>query len=241
MKVIYILPLAILSLLIGLLTGLVRMGWAMPVAKAAGQHGALMVGSFLGTLILLERAVVFRNRWALVAPLLNGLSLPAFWLGYPGVGQGLLLAGGLCMTAMTYWFLAQYKHSYYYLLVGGSVCLVVGNILLLRTGFYPMAVPWWMAFLLLTIVGERLELSRFLPVTPGQRASLWGAVALFLVGVAQPFHGFGQTLAGAGMLGVAAWLFRFDMARRMYQKLGQPGYSGTVLRALALIGPGPWA
>lgn len=224
-----ILPLAILSLLTGLLTGLLRIGWAIPMTAGAGQHGALMVGSFLGALIALERAVVFKNRRTLLIPALNGLSLPAFLLGMPQWGHALLLAGGLGLCGMTYLFLSRYKFSYYYLLFGGSVCLQIGHILLLKTGFYPLAVPWWMAFLLLTIVGERLEINRFLPLKQSQRNLLWVAVGLYLVGVAQPFHGFGQSLAGAGMVGVALWLVRYDMAFKAVRKAGQPRFSGSLL------------
>ncbi|GAB4030238.1 hypothetical protein [Spirosoma gilvum] len=225
----YILPLAGLSLLLGLVTGLLRLGWSIPMTESAGQHGALIVGSFLGTLILLERAVVFPQRWALLAPLLNGLSLPAFVAGYPTVAQGLLFIGSLGMVGMTYLFLLRHRHSYYYLLVGGSMCLAIGNLLLLKTGFYPLAVPWWIAFLLLTIVAERLELSRFLPVRLWRRGLLWLAVSIFLTGIAQPFHGNGQQWMGAGMIMLAFWLYRFDMAAKSVRKPGQARYSGAQL------------
>lgn len=224
-----LLPLAILSLLLGILTGLVRLGWSIPVTEVAGQHGALMVGSFLGTLIALERAVMVKTRWALLAPALNALSLPAFLLGQPMLAQGLLLAGSLGMVAMTYWFMTRYSEGYHYLLFGGSVCLTVGHIFLLRSQFYPVAVPWWIAFLLLTITAERLELSRFLPLRIWQRNALWVATAVFLAGITQPFHGLGQVLTGLGMLGIAGWLLRFDMAFKSVRKAGQPRYSGTLL------------
>jgi hypothetical protein len=224
-----LLPLAMLSLVLGILTGLVRLGWGISVSETAGQHGALMVGSFLGTVILLERAVVFKNRWALLAPALNGLSLPAFVLGWPAGGLWLLIGGSIGMALMTYLFLIRYRHNYYYVLFGGSICLVIGHGLALKTGFYPFAVPWWIAFLLLTIVAERLELSRFLPVKPGQRLLLWGAIGVFLIGVLKPFHGPGQGLTGVGMMAVAVWLLRFDMAVKSIRKAGQPRYSGTML------------
>lgn len=227
--VVVLLPLAMLSLLLAILTGLVRLGWNISLSETAAQHGALMVGSFLGTVILLERAVVFPTRWALLAPALNGLSLPAFWLGWPVAGLSLLILGSAGMTLMTYLFLVRYRHSYYYLLFGGSVCLVVGHVLVLRTGFYALAVPWWIAFLLLTIVAERLELSRFLPIKAWQRLLLWVAIGVCMAGVMAPFHGTGQGLTGIGMMAVAAWLLRFDMAVKSLRKAGQPRYSGTML------------
>ncbi|WP_240625657.1 hypothetical protein [Spirosoma pollinicola] len=66
-----LLPFTRLSLVLAILTGLVRLGWGTSIFETAGQHGALMLGSFLGTVILLERAVVFRNGRALLAPALN--------------------------------------------------------------------------------------------------------------------------------------------------------------------------
>ncbi|GAB3558953.1 hypothetical protein GCM10027577_50880 [Spirosoma fluminis] len=223
------LPIAIASLLLGIFSGLGRLGWNVPLTEALGQHGALMIGSFLATLILLERAVVFKTRWALVGPALNGLSLPAYWLNQPALGHALLVAGSLSMALMTYLFLIRHRHSYYYVLFGGSVCLVVGHILLLNTGFYPLAAPWWIAFLLLTIVAERLELSRFLPVTIWQLTLLWLALALFVVSLFLPFHGFGGSIAGVSLLLIATWLLRYDMAFKSIRKPGQPRYSGIAL------------
>ncbi len=52
----------------------IRIGWNFPVSQSAGQHGALMVGSFLTTVILLERAITFKNRNVLLLPFINGLS-----------------------------------------------------------------------------------------------------------------------------------------------------------------------
>jgi hypothetical protein len=224
-----ILPVAIASLLLGIFTGLGRLGWDFALTEVIGQHGALMIGSFLATLILLERAVVFKTRWALLAPALNGLSLPMYWLNVPELGNLLLVVGSLSMALMTYLFLVRHRHSYYYVLFGGSLCLVIGNILLLKTGFYPLAAPWWIAFLLLTIVAERLELSRFLPITAWQLSILWAALALFVASLIQPFHGSGQSISGLGLLLIAAWLLRFDMAFKSIRKAGQPRYSGIAL------------
>lgn len=65
-----------LSLIAGIWAGLVRLGWRLPVPSVAAMsdHGALMIGGFLGTLISLERAVALARGWAYAAPLLTGLS-----------------------------------------------------------------------------------------------------------------------------------------------------------------------
>ncbi len=80
----------------------------------------------------------------------------------------LILASiGLCSIYITY-LLKQYDLTLLLMLMG-SLCWLIGNVLLLTKNFYPFAVPWWMAFLLFTIVPERLELSKFLPVTNGNK------------------------------------------------------------------------
>lgn len=65
----FILPLALLSMLIGVYAGWLRLGWDFVIFEpaAAAQHGALMVGSFLGTLIAAERVSVLKNKgwWAI--------------------------------------------------------------------------------------------------------------------------------------------------------------------------------
>ena len=53
----------IIALFAALWAALVRVGWQMPVLPTpiAGQHGALMISAFLGTLISLERAVALHR------------------------------------------------------------------------------------------------------------------------------------------------------------------------------------
>ena len=62
------------SLLSGLLSGLVWLGWELPVPHAdlVLLHGPLMVGGFLGTVIALERASAMRV--SVVARICDGSS-----------------------------------------------------------------------------------------------------------------------------------------------------------------------
>jgi hypothetical protein len=59
----------------------------------------------------------------------------------------------------------------------------MGNWLLIKSQFYPVAVSWWMGFLLLTIVAERLELSRFLKITTLQNNLLLAALSVAFAGL----------------------------------------------------------
>lgn len=54
-KAVLVLPFILLSLLLAIWSGWIRIGWPLPVTNAAAQHGALMVGSFLASLIFFRK------------------------------------------------------------------------------------------------------------------------------------------------------------------------------------------
>src|SRR5574341_474507 len=88
----------ILALFAAMWAALVRVGWKLPTLPTpiAGQHGALMISAFLGTLISLERAVALHKKWAYLAPILSALGGLALLLGLPPeVGRGLIALGSL--------------------------------------------------------------------------------------------------------------------------------------------------
>ena len=59
--------LGMISLIIGLWTGLSRFGWDLPELRTGllEFHGPLMICGFLGTVIALERAVALLKSWNL--------------------------------------------------------------------------------------------------------------------------------------------------------------------------------
>src|SRR5690606_33601343 len=105
----------------------------------------------------------------------------------------------------------------------GGAAWVGGN-LLWATG-RPLAVAalWWMAFLVLTIAGERLELSRMLRLSRSAHLLFVGATALLIAAIiVAPFlYTAGTVLAGVALIGLALWLLRYDIARRRVRAGGQ--------------------
>jgi hypothetical protein len=99
----------------------------------------------------------------------------------------------------------------------------------LNTHFYPSAVPWWIAFLLLTIVAERLELSRFLAPGKRKRNVLLTVLTLLLISLFLPFHSWGFLLFPIALIGTAIWLLRYDMAWHSVNIKGQHRYSALLL------------
>jgi hypothetical protein len=227
--IIFILPFIALAAITGIITGWTRLGWNIPLGVIAGKHGAVMVGSFLGTLICLERAVIIKNKWILFIPLVSGSSIFFFYNDWDQTALSLLTIASFGQVAIIYSMVVKHKDFFLKILLLGAFCWLIGNLLLLIHGAYPIAVPWWIGFLLLTITAERLELSRFLPVTNFQRGILVFSLALFVIGCIIPFHIYGRYLAGAGIISIGIWLLKYDMAKKAIKKEGLHRFSGLLL------------
>lgn len=231
-KHLFILPLVLISLLTGIFSGWFRIGWNLPLTLPSGEHGALMVGSFLGTLICLERSVSFPNKIALLVPAVNATSIIFFMFNMPKTAYLFLIFGGAGLTGIYYLVYVKHKGIHLLIMMAGAMCYLIGSAVLYNTSFYPSVVMWWIAFLFLTITGERLELSRFtlLKNSAAKQSVLIVLISLFLISIFLPFHSAaGSTLSAVSMIGSAAWLFKYDMARHSLKRPGQSFYSGLLL------------
>lgn len=244
-----IMALAGISLLAALWAGLVRMGWQWPASGVlpAGQHAAFMVSGFLGTLISLERAVALRQnlrdsreaavrprydtRLFYVAPALAGAGSLALLIGLPAVvGRGAISLGSVGLALLFALIYRLQPNAANGTMAGGAVSWLVGNLLWLGGLPVNRAVPWWAAFLVLTIVGERLELARVMFWGKGARQLYIGAVGVFVAGLlatltpllGAPIDAFyvAVRVCGVGLVLMALWLARYDIARRTIRKTG---------------------
>jgi hypothetical protein len=233
-----VLPLGAVSLLAGLAAGLARLGWGLPepIAGLAGVHGPLMVCGFFGTVIAFERAVALRSAWTQVAPMLLGLGGILLLTGGPA--PELLFAGSLLYLAAALVLLARHRQPHLATMAVGAMCWAAGNLLWLLGRNIPDVVPWWAAFLVLTIAGERLELSRLLQPPPFARVLFGVAVAVLLAGLAAT----SWRVFGAGLVLLVVWLLRYDIARRTVRMAGLPRFTAVCLLSgyvwLALAGAG---
>jgi hypothetical protein len=222
--------LAVINLIIGLVAGLSRIGWQIDVSAVAVHHGAVMVGGFLAALISLEKAIPLKKNWLFIVPVLCALTPVMAISGYHDVGLGFMLTGSVGLLCIQSWYLIRFpRDRSMFLMVLGACSLVTGNSMLIHSSFYPSAFPWWMGFILFTIVGERLELSKFLPVPTSRKNILVLILAVFIVGLLIPFHGIGKLLSGAALISVALWLLRYDVIRVGMRSSGLSKYSATAL------------
>ncbi|MFO7257825.1 MAG: hypothetical protein DIU61_009030 [Bacteroidota bacterium] len=220
---------AFINLVAGVLAGFGRLGLSFPLSHAVIHHGAIMVGGFLGTLISLEKVIPLKRKALLIIPVVSALSIIPFSSDMLPVGAGLLLAASAGLAGVYLTYLSRQRALHLYVMFGGAICWVIGNGVLFHGRFFPAAFPWWMGFLLFTIVGERLELSKFLPVSSRARAILFAFMALVVAGLIVPFHEYGSYIAGVGMAGIAVWLMRFDMVGISIRKEGLTRFIGYAL------------
>lgn len=213
------------SLAFGIGGGLVRLGWNFPLSSAHSPalHGPLMVCGFLGTVISLERAVAIGRRWAYAAPCSAALGGLAFITGQHWlVGAALVTIASILLGIASTHILLRQRAMHTMTLLLGSLTWLIGNILWIAGFGIERIAPWWMGFLVLTIAGERLELSRFLPPSPNSRQVFIAIIALFLTGaIAATFSGtWDVQILSAALAALALWLLRQDVARRTIHQEG---------------------
>jgi hypothetical protein len=210
-----LLVLGFVALFVGMGAGLVRLGWLMPsVAQSAtGLHGPLMICGFFGVVIALERAVALARLWAYLGPLAAGMGTGVALAGATTLAPWFYVAGSLVLLAATVHIFWRQRALFTFTLVLGAVAWTAGCVLWASGTLLYAVVPWWLAFLVLTIAGERLELSRLRPPSATATrvfAALLLAVAVGLAGAATRW---GLPLFAAALLGLALWLVKQDIAR----------------------------
>lgn len=232
-----LLALGFVALFAGILAGLARLA-PLQLSQAAGlavDHGPLMVCGFLGTVIGLERAVALGRLWPFAGPLftaLGGLSL-IVGLGAYLPAPELIALGSLVLVAASIALYRIRAATDVAVMALGAAAWLAGNLFWLAGAAMPAVVPFWAGFLVLTIAGERLELSRLMPPTPLGRRLFVAVVAALVAGIAlgPVAEAAGAALFAAALFALAAWLVRYDIARRTVRMDGLPRFIAVCLLA----------
>ncbi|MFO7533488.1 MAG: hypothetical protein R6W93_13590 [Candidatus Limnocylindrales bacterium] len=230
------------AMIIGLLTGLARIGYTMPaiVTERVALHGPILAAGVLGTLIALERAVAISAvsgrglTAAYLAPLSSGLGTVLLLVVGATVPAQLLLALGAAGLLVVNLAMVRRQPSLDVAVMAvGAVFLLVANAAWLAGRPIPLLVHWWIAFLVLTIVGERLELARVRRLGRGAATAFGIAVAVYIGAmVLIAFDAdLGIRLSGVAMLALAGWLLRYDIAWMTIHRPGLPRFVAICLLA----------
>ncbi len=229
-RLVFLAP-GLLALVFGLWAGLGRLGWtgtASPGLVAA--HGPLMVVGFLYTVISVERAVALGRWWAWVGPALCvvGAGLVA---GGIAAGAALAAMGSIALVGVFTALTRQEPTLHMGIMCAGAGCGAIGTTIWAAGATVPMAVPWWEAFIVLTIVGERLELGRVQRLPGAARYALVALVGIALLALPATHRVDDAAVRGLGCvwIGIAVWLGRHDIARRTIRTPGLPRFVATAL------------
>lgn len=231
-----ILPAGI-ALLAGLDAALILLDLPAPVrlSRLPEIHGVLLVLGFVGTLVTLERAVALRRPLGYAAPALLGAGALALLSPAPlTVGRTLFALGTAGLVALYVPLWRRQRDDAVLVQALGAVLATGGALLWLGDTPVPVLLPWLVGFVVLTIVGERLELARL------AFASTW-PVLLLSSGLATTvvatllWPSVGHPVLGLMLLVLVAVLASQDVARRTVRSTGLPRYM-----ALAMLGGYLW-
>lgn len=231
-----LLVVALAAALTAVLAGLARLGIVLAWGPAfATAHGPLFVVGVFGTVIALERAVALDAAWGYVAPV-AGAACAGLLLTHTGGAPWLALVSALAMVAVDAALVRRQAALHTWLMLGGAVVLAAGGVAWAVGRPVFLVAPAWLAFFVLTISAERLELSRLAPTPRWAKAThatmslALGVAALLALEWPPAVRALGATLVGLG-----AWQLRFDLARRTLRQPGLPRFA-----ALGVLGGAMW-
>ncbi|HWS57352.1 MAG TPA: hypothetical protein VN257_02345 [Actinotalea sp.] len=208
----------------GLDAALLRLGALAPVGSEplAAAHGVLMVYGFLGTAIMLERAVALRSgggpgdAWGYAAPAASAVGTVALLAQVVGLGSGGRFLPGAAWVIATGLLVAVYgavwrRQPSFAVLVQalGALAGLGGAALWVRGLEAASIVPWWATMLVLTIVGERLELARLGFLVHGTEARVLAESCAVLIALVATLV---DPAVGYPLLGLALGVLVVDVA-----------------------------
>ena len=238
----------VVAFVVGLWTGFARLG--VGLTGAAPQfvefHGALMICGFFGTLISVERAVAFNRPFAYLIPVCAATGVFALLAKATTFAGAAFLMASLGLAAASLSNMGRLRSA---LLAGipsiAALSWGLGTLLWLANRPAAESAGWWLAFLVLTVAAERLELSRVATPPPIARALFVAIVIVILTGTARgELDGPSSPYLGTGLLACGAWLLIYDLARRTVRLSGQIrftaacmllGYGWLIIAGLELL------
>lgn len=232
-RLLFLLPGGV-ALIVGMTAGLARLGvlGADAAARLTEIHAPAMVFGFVGSLVVLERAVAIRRAWAFAAPLLLSLGALSLLTPLPStVGRAAIVLGFLVVLAIYRVIWTRQQAIATSVQVLGAVCGLLAGLLWLSGVPFASFVPIAEMFLVLTIVGERIELGRVGGLTArGEAVGLGLSIivaALSLATVIWPPAGY--PLLGAALLALVGWLLAVDVARATISATGAARFMAACL------------
>lgn len=249
------------GLLAGLNAALLRLGLPAPIEShgLSSLHGVFMLYGFLGTAITLERAVALRSDkesftwWGYLAPALSGLGVLTALIGvakpatpFSHFVPATLWSASMVVLVLIYGAVWKRQQTFFVLIQTlGAIAGLFGMVLWWRGFEIPVVVVWWTAFLLLTIVGERLELARIVFASNVLQVRIFVETLAYFTAlvVATLAPTVGYPLMGLTLAVLVVDVGSHDIALRTVRTSGLTRYMGAAMIAgyvWALVAAGIW-
>ena len=190
-------------LILGLITGLSRFG-LFPTDLSI-HHGVLMLNGFAGGLITLERT--------LSKPIpTNILSLSLLVLGVILVSLDLpwglwLITGAILLMILEEAKASSTPHWAYHLTqIIGLLCWLTANVKYQFSNFYPAAVPFWQAFILMMILATRVK-----KIGRISDLKVMLIIWMYVASICLPFHSIASSISSVLLFMVAGMVFSLEL------------------------------
>lgn len=233
LRAVWMLPAAI-GLLAGLDAALILLDLPAPIttARLPQVHGMVLVLGFVGTLVALERATALGRSSGFAAPALLGAGAVLLVVdAVPIAVAKLVLVAG--MAAFTLVYLPLWRRQRDAALLTQLLAAALGcaaAILWLGDVSVTRLIPWLVAFVVLTIAAERVELGRItMGPLAGRRLLLFAWATTASVVVSLVHADAGAVLLGATLAALTVWLLRHDVARRTINATGVTRYMAACM------------
>lgn len=237
LRLLFVLP-VLASLVAGVAGGLVRAGAAWPDAAAGAwlgpavaNHAFLMICTFMGTVIGIERAVAVKHPLAFAGPAASASAGLLALAGSPAAAAWVVVFASAAFVAVNIAVVRRQQAAHTALLLVAAGAWFAGALLHALGLQAGAVVPWWFCFLVLTIAAERLEMTRLMRRRAGAAQALYAICGGMLAGAALSGVSvrWGGEVYGLSLLALAVWLTCFDIARRTVHAQGLSRYMAICL------------
>jgi hypothetical protein len=153
--------------------------------------------------ICLERAVAIGRGWAYAAPLCAGIGGASTVAGMPEFAPWLALAASLVLLAASLDIVARQRAMFTWTMAAGALSWLIGNAMWAAGAPVHAVVVWWL-----------------LPPSPVAQRAFAAIVVVLGVGLLAAAWPAGQQVFAAGLVALAGWLLKQDVARRTVRSHG---------------------
>jgi hypothetical protein len=176
--------------------------------------------------------VALNKPWGYLAPLSAFLGVIAMLIDpLSSLSPSFMIISSVILILILLSFLKRDFQLHFFIMAVAPLFWLIGNLLWINLLPFSHVAIWWAGFLVFTIAGERLELSRIVRLTPGKRNSFVLISVVTFLGMAHSMLNFdsGVRMFSLGLLGFCLWLLRNDLIRITIRKQGLTKFVAVAL------------